>query len=47
LVAAANFALDAVSARQYRVAGFRFIPLAIDMVWLVRTVRAAMQEVRA
>jgi hypothetical protein len=36
-----------VSARQYRAAAFRFIPLAIDAVWLVRAVRAAMQEVRA
>jgi 2-dehydro-3-deoxyglucarate aldolase len=47
LVAAGNFVLDAVSARQYRAAGFRFTPLVIDVVWLVRTVRAAMQEVRA
>jgi 2-dehydro-3-deoxyglucarate aldolase len=45
-VAAGIFALDAASARQYREAGFRFIALAGDVVWLVRAVRAALQEVR-
>lgn len=46
-VAAGIFALDAASARQYRAAGFRFISLAADVVWLVRAVRTALQEVRA
>jgi 2-dehydro-3-deoxyglucarate aldolase len=45
-VTAGIFALDAASARQYREAGFRFIALAADVMWLVRAVRAALQEVR-
>ncbi len=45
-VAAGIFALDAASARQYREAGFQFISLAVDVLWLVRAVRAALQEVR-
>jgi 2-dehydro-3-deoxyglucarate aldolase len=55
VVAAANkagiatgiFALDAASARQYRDAGFRFIALAADVMWLVRATRQALQEVRS
>lgn len=46
-VAAGIFALDAASARQYRDAGFRFISLAVDVVWLVRAARAALQEARS
>jgi len=41
------FALDAASARQYRDAGFRVIALASDIMWLVRSTRAALQEVRS
>ncbi|RKP49460.1 HpcH/HpaI aldolase family protein [Trinickia fusca] len=46
-VAAGIFALDVASARQYREAGFRFIALAADVMWLVRATRAALQEVQA
>jgi 2-dehydro-3-deoxyglucarate aldolase len=45
-VAAGIFALDAANARQFREAGFRFIALAADVIWLVRAVRTALQEVR-
>jgi 2-dehydro-3-deoxyglucarate aldolase len=45
--AAGIFALDAVGARQFRAAGFRFILLALDVLWRVRAVRGALQEVRA
>jgi 2-dehydro-3-deoxyglucarate aldolase len=45
-VASGIFALDAASARQYRADGFRFIALAADVGWLVRAVRAALQEAR-
>ena len=55
VVAAANkagistgiFAMDAAGARQYRDAGFRFIALAADVMWLVRATRQALQEVRS
>lgn len=46
-VAAGIFALDVAGARQYREAGFGFISLAVDVVWLVRATRAALQEVRS
>lgn len=46
-VAAGIFALDVAGARQYREAGFGFISLAVDVVWLVRAARAALQEARS
>lgn len=45
--AAGIFALDAASARQYREAGFGFIGLSIDVLWLVRAARSALQEARS
>jgi 2-dehydro-3-deoxyglucarate aldolase len=39
--------MDVASARQYRDAGFRFIALAADVMWLLRTTRQALQEVRS
>jgi 2-dehydro-3-deoxyglucarate aldolase len=55
VVAAANkagiatgiFAMDSAGARQYREAGFRFIAVAADVVWLLRATRQALQEVRS
>ncbi|ORC47910.1 2-dehydro-3-deoxyglucarate aldolase [Burkholderia sp. A27] len=46
-IAAGIFAMDAVSARQYRDAGFRFIALAADVLWMLRATRQALQEVRS
>jgi 2-dehydro-3-deoxyglucarate aldolase len=46
-VASGIFAMDVASARQYRDAGFRFIALAADVMWLLRTTRQALQEVRS
>jgi 2-dehydro-3-deoxyglucarate aldolase len=46
-IPAGIFALDVASARQYRDAGFTVIALASDVIWLVRTTRAALQEVRS
>jgi 2-dehydro-3-deoxyglucarate aldolase len=45
-VACGIFALDVVSAREYRAAGFRFIALGADVVWILRATRQALQEVR-
>ncbi|MGH8777539.1 HpcH/HpaI aldolase family protein [Paraburkholderia sp.] len=41
------FALDVAGARQYRDAGFRFIALAADVMWLLRATRQALQEARS
>jgi 2-dehydro-3-deoxyglucarate aldolase len=46
-VAAGIFALDSIGARQYRDAGFRFIALGADVMWLLRATRQALQEVRS
>ncbi|MPW18924.1 2-dehydro-3-deoxyglucarate aldolase [Paraburkholderia sp. CNPSo 3157] len=46
-VATGIFAMDVASARQYRSEGFRFIALAADVMWLLRTTRQALQEVRS
>jgi 2-dehydro-3-deoxyglucarate aldolase len=46
-IAAGIFALDSAGARQYRDAGFRFIALAADVMWLLRATRQALQEVRS
>jgi 2-dehydro-3-deoxyglucarate aldolase len=46
-IAAGIFALDSDSARQYRDAGFRFISLAADVMWLLRATRQALQALRA
>ncbi|MGV2288523.1 aldolase/citrate lyase family protein [Trinickia sp. YCB016] len=46
-VATGIFALDSAGARQYRDAGFRFIALAADVMWLLRATRQALQEVRS
>jgi 2-dehydro-3-deoxyglucarate aldolase len=44
-IAAGTFAMDAAAARQAREAGFRFIALAADVIWLLRATRQALQEV--
>jgi 2-dehydro-3-deoxyglucarate aldolase len=46
-VATGIFAMDVASARQYRSEGFRFIALAADVMWLLRTTRQALQEARS
>ncbi len=46
-VATGIFAMDAASARQYREAGFSFIALAADVIWLLRATRQALQEARS
>lgn len=46
-IAAGIFAMDAAGARQHREAGFRFIALATDVMWLLRATRQALQEVRS
>ncbi|WP_199543037.1 HpcH/HpaI aldolase family protein [Paraburkholderia kururiensis] len=46
-IAAGIFALDVASARQYREAGFNFIALAADVMWMLRATRQALQEVRS
>jgi 2-dehydro-3-deoxyglucarate aldolase len=46
-IATGIFAMDSAGARQYRDAGFRFIALAADVMWLVRATRQALQEVRS
>jgi 2-dehydro-3-deoxyglucarate aldolase len=46
-IAAGIFAMDVASARQYRDAGFRFIALAADVMWMLRATRQALQEVRS
>ncbi|HEY1999484.1 HpcH/HpaI aldolase family protein [Paraburkholderia sp.] len=46
-IATGIFAMDAASARQARDAGFRFIALAADVMWLLRATRQALQEVRS
>lgn len=46
-VASGIFAMDSASARQYREAGFRFIALAADVMWILRATRQALQEVRS
>ena len=46
-IASGIFAMDVASARQYRDAGFRFIALAADVMWLLRATRQALQEVRS
>jgi 2-dehydro-3-deoxyglucarate aldolase len=45
-VACGIFALDVAGAREYRAAGFRFIALAADVIWMLRATRQALQEVR-
>jgi 2-dehydro-3-deoxyglucarate aldolase len=45
-VAAGIFAMDAASARQYRLDGFRFVALAADVIWMLRATRQALQEAR-
>jgi 2-dehydro-3-deoxyglucarate aldolase len=46
-VATGIFAMDVLSARQYRTEGFRFIALAADVMWMLRATRQALQEVRS
>jgi 2-dehydro-3-deoxyglucarate aldolase len=46
-IASGIFAMDSAGARQYREAGFRFIALAADVMWLLRATRQALQEVRS
>ncbi|MDE1181408.1 HpcH/HpaI aldolase/citrate lyase family protein [Paraburkholderia sp.] len=46
-IATGIFTLDAAGARQSREAGFRFIALGADVVWLLRSTRQALQEVRS
>ncbi|NML33446.1 HpcH/HpaI aldolase family protein [Paraburkholderia antibiotica] len=46
-IAAGMFAMDAASARQYRAAGFRFVALAADVIWMLRAARQAIQEARS
>ena len=46
-IATGIFAMDSAGARQYREAGFRFIAVAADVVWLLRATRQALQEVRS
>jgi 2-dehydro-3-deoxyglucarate aldolase len=46
-IAAGIFAMDVVNARQSREAGFRFISLAADVMWLLRVTRQSLQEVRS
>ncbi|CAG4911023.1 HpcH/HpaI aldolase family protein [Paraburkholderia gardini] len=46
-VATGIFAMDVLSARQYRAEGFRFIALAADVMWMLRATRQALQEVRS
>jgi len=46
-IAAGIFSMDAASARQHRDAGFRFVALAADVMWMLRATRHALQEVRA
>lgn len=45
-IAAGIFAMDVASAKQHRDAGFRFIALAADVMWMLRATRQALQEVR-
>ncbi|MGF6965846.1 2-dehydro-3-deoxyglucarate aldolase [Paraburkholderia sp. WC7.3g] len=46
-IAAGIFAMDVASARQHRDAGFRFVALAADVIWMLRATRQALQEVRS
>jgi 2-dehydro-3-deoxyglucarate aldolase len=46
-IAAGIFAPDVASARQFRDAGFKFIALAGDIMWLLRATRQALQEMRS
>ncbi len=46
-IATGIFAMDAASAKQHRDAGFRFIALAADVMWMLRATRQALQEVRS
>jgi 2-dehydro-3-deoxyglucarate aldolase len=46
-IAAGIFAMDVASAKQHRDAGFRFIALAADVMWMLRATRQALQEVRS
>jgi 2-dehydro-3-deoxyglucarate aldolase len=39
--------MDVASAKQHRDAGFRFIALAADVMWMLRATRQALQEVRS
>jgi 2-keto-3-deoxy-L-rhamnonate aldolase RhmA len=41
-IATGIFAMDSAGARQYREAGFRFIAVAADVVWLLRATRQAL-----
>ena len=45
-IASGIFAMDAAGAKQHRDAGFRFIALAADVMWMLRATRQALQEVR-
>jgi 2-dehydro-3-deoxyglucarate aldolase len=46
-IATGIFAMDVASAKQHRDAGFRFIALAADVMWMLRATRQALQEVRS
>jgi 2-dehydro-3-deoxyglucarate aldolase len=46
-ITAGIFAMDVASAKQHRDAGFRFIALAADVMWMLRATRQALQEVRS
>ena len=46
-IASGIFAMDVASAKQHRDAGFRFIALAADVMWMLRATRQALQEVRS
>lgn len=46
-IAAGIFAMDVASAKQHREAGYRFIALAADVMWLLRATRQALQEIRS
>jgi 2-dehydro-3-deoxyglucarate aldolase len=37
--------MDVASARRHRDAGFRFVALAADVIWMLRATRQALQEV--
>ena len=46
-IAPGIFAQDVASARQFLEAGFKFIALAGDIMWLLRATRQALQEIRS
>jgi len=46
-IASGIMATDASGARYFHEMGFRFISLGIDVVWLMRSTRQALQEARS